>query len=118
MSDTFIDEVLSGTALWTDIESWVRDWHNGNGSGQELHEYLGMTWPEYQLWVERPAALRMIIAAREHELPVEAFVADFDEWQWQHEVSRGQTYTQSSGGSKRPVGSRPEPGATASCDAH
>lgn len=79
MSDTFIDEVLNGTALWTDIESWVQDWHDRNGGGQELHEYLGMTWPEYQLWVERPAALRMIIAAREHELPVEAFVADFDE---------------------------------------
>ncbi|HSZ70880.1 MAG TPA: hypothetical protein VK756_11025 [Solirubrobacteraceae bacterium] len=79
MSDTFIDEVLEGAALWTDVERWVGDWHAGNGEGRELREYLGMTWPEYQLWVERPAALRMIIAAREHELPVETFVADFDE---------------------------------------
>lgn len=79
MSDTFIDEVLDGTALWTDIEDWVKDWHDDHGDGRELHEYLGMTQPEYRLWVERPEALRMIIAARESEQPVEEFIADFDE---------------------------------------
>jgi len=31
------------------------------------------------LWVERPSALRMILAAREQNLPVQEFVADFDE---------------------------------------
>lgn len=79
MSDTFVDAVLDCTALWTDIEDWVRDWHDGRDDGRKLREYLGMTRPEYRLWVECPKALRMIIAARENEQPVEEFIADFDE---------------------------------------
>jgi hypothetical protein len=79
MSETFIDEVLDGTAFWTDVDDWVQNWHAGRGGDQELHEYLGLSWPEYQLWVERPDALRLIIAAREHEQPLDAFVAEFDE---------------------------------------
>lgn len=31
----------------TDIDQKVEDWHNGAGEGQELHEYLGLSWEEY-----------------------------------------------------------------------
>lgn len=34
----------------------VDKWHDGDGEGQELHEYLGMTWPEYGAWVEQRAS--------------------------------------------------------------
>lgn len=30
-----------------DIDRMVEDWHNGAGEGQELHEYLGLSWKEY-----------------------------------------------------------------------
>lgn len=30
------------------LESAVQCWHTGSGDGLELHEYLGLTWPEYQ----------------------------------------------------------------------
>lgn len=64
---TFIDKVLSGHAFHTDIDDWVDTWHDApQGShiaSMALHEYLGMEPDEYALWVERPAALRFIIAA-------------------------------------------------------
>lgn len=27
----------------SDIDQKVEDWHNGDGEGQELHEYFGMS---------------------------------------------------------------------------
>jgi hypothetical protein len=64
-SERYIDAVLAGDALWTDIDDWIRRWHAGEGAEHELHEFLGMTWDEYCVWVEQPAILRAVIAARE-----------------------------------------------------
>lgn len=36
------------------IDDAVDAWHDGAGQGQELHEYLGMTWDEYSLWAQDP----------------------------------------------------------------
>jgi hypothetical protein len=58
---TFIDLCLNGEALPTDIEEFIGRWHEGEGESKELHEYLGMNWDEYALWVEKPAALSYII---------------------------------------------------------
>lgn len=69
MSDTYIDSVLSGSVLWTDIEEWVERWHRERPA-EKLHQRLGMTRDEYGLWVEQPRALRIIIAARERNEPV------------------------------------------------
>lgn len=33
-----------------DIDDLVDEWHKGD-SDLPLHEYLGMTWDEYQAWV-------------------------------------------------------------------
>jgi len=44
--------------LEEDIHRFVEDWHEGReGAGMELHEYLGMSWKEYGVWVATPAAL-------------------------------------------------------------
>lgn len=39
------------------IEQRVAEWHNGQGDGQELWEYLGMSVEQYALWVTSPSAL-------------------------------------------------------------
>lgn len=70
MSETFLEAVLEGSALWTDIDDWVDRWHETDDPG-ELQDFLGMSWDEYRLWAEQPAALRFIISAREHNEPVE-----------------------------------------------
>jgi hypothetical protein len=36
------------------MEDLVEHWHNGEGDGQPLHEFLGMTWEQYADWVEHP----------------------------------------------------------------
>src|SRR4051794_8008594 len=69
MSDRYIDLVLAGRALWTDIDDFVGHWHEGD-SEEALHEYLGLTWDEYALWGEKPQSLRLIIAARRRETSV------------------------------------------------
>ncbi len=48
---TFIDEFLAGQATEDDIHDWIDEWHEGD-SGEELHVFLGLTWPEYSIWVE------------------------------------------------------------------
>jgi hypothetical protein len=72
---TFIQLVLSGRALLTDIDEYVDKWHKLPSSDPraelEIYEFLGMSWEDYRLWVEQPEALRFIIAARRAQLPVE-----------------------------------------------
>jgi hypothetical protein len=58
-----------------DIDDWVEEWHETGGapmgSAMSLAEYLGMSSREYDLWVEEPAALRVLIAAHRQNLGVE-----------------------------------------------
>ncbi|MDX6670920.1 MAG: hypothetical protein QOI91_1283 [Solirubrobacteraceae bacterium] len=70
MSDRYVDRVLEGTAVWTDVDNYVDRWHRSD-SDEELHDYLGFTWEEYALWTEQPRALRFILAARERGEPVQ-----------------------------------------------
>jgi hypothetical protein len=49
---TFADEYLAGRIPEEDIHDWIDRWHDGDHP-EELHEFLGLTWPEYSAWVER-----------------------------------------------------------------
>lgn len=73
---TFIDDVLAGRAMAADIHDYVARWHDAADDSPEakleLHEYLGMSWKEYQLWAEKPSSIRYLLAAREERTPVEA----------------------------------------------
>jgi hypothetical protein len=75
MSKPFIDLVLDGRARARDIETYVEAWHNApeksGAASVGLHEFLGLEWPEYSLWVEHPESLRFILAARRANQPVE-----------------------------------------------
>jgi hypothetical protein len=45
----------------------VDRWHDGHDKWAKqmpLHEYLGLTWPEYQNWVRDAGALPRILATR------------------------------------------------------
>ncbi len=78
MSETYITQVLSGRALWTDIDDFVSQWH-AKRPAKKLHDFLGMSWDEYALWVEQPRALRVIIAAHERDEPVLDLVTEPEE---------------------------------------
>ena len=67
---TYVERALHGQATLDDIDDYIDTWHRGDDP-RELHEFLGMTWDEYRLWVERPVALRHILFARRHNVPVE-----------------------------------------------
>lgn len=79
MSETFVDQVLLGDALWTEIDDWVERWHSDTGVS-ELQDFLGMSWPEYKLWVEQPDTLRVILAAREMGKDVEQLITEPEEF--------------------------------------
>ncbi|MBI6739975.1 hypothetical protein [Pseudomonas syringae] len=61
----FLELYLKGDVLEEDIHRFVEGWHEGReGAGMELHEYLGMSWEEYGVWVATPA-LSLALVARE-----------------------------------------------------
>jgi hypothetical protein len=62
----FIQDCANGDALLDDIDNYIDRWHESD-SPLPLHTYLGMSKPEYSLWLTEPAALAFIIKAkREH----------------------------------------------------
>jgi hypothetical protein len=60
----YLDLAVVGQASLDDVDDFVAEWHVGF-SGEPLHEYLGMTWDEYVLWVKHPSALASIIDRRD-----------------------------------------------------
>ena len=64
MSDVdFMSLALGGRVVSDEIDDFVAAWHVGNDL-RPLHDFLGMSWEEYQLWVSDPAYLNIILAAR------------------------------------------------------
>ena len=75
---TFVDLCLDGRATLDDIDDFVDRWHEaGDDEERELHEYLGLTWDEYALWVERPASLRYVLFSRRFGVPLEEALAEY-----------------------------------------
>lgn len=74
---SFVEQCLKGSVLEEEIEQFVEDWHEGReGADMELHEYLGMSWDEYQMWVTTPSALSIVLAARKRGISLEQQLAD------------------------------------------
>lgn len=74
-SPSFMHMALRGQVMSDEIEDFIEEWHDSD-SAVELHEYLGMTWDEYSLWVSEPDFIDLIIAARWHETPLVEAVND------------------------------------------
>jgi hypothetical protein len=64
MSETYVDRVLAGSAIWTDIDDYIERWHT-EAQEESIEDYLGMSREDYGLFVEEPASLRFILAAHE-----------------------------------------------------
>lgn len=65
----FVEKCLSGEALAHEIDVYINNWHEGEGQGLELHDYLGLTWEEYSLWGTRPSILPSIFSSRRKKSP-------------------------------------------------
>ncbi len=65
MSQTFIEECLSGNASLEEIDDYISMWHEDENNELELHEYLGLTLEEYSLWVENPSFLKLILLLKQ-----------------------------------------------------
>lgn len=58
---TFLSEYLAGNATLEDIDDYIEIWHTDPvGEGISIHDFLGMTWNEYVLWITNPKALKDI----------------------------------------------------------
>jgi hypothetical protein len=62
---TFIDEVISGEATVDDIDSYRAAWDSSD-ENIEYHEFLGLLWPEYAMYVEEDDVLSYVVEARRH----------------------------------------------------
>jgi len=62
---TFMSLCLRGEVVQDEIDDFVDAWHEDEKDIRPIYEFLGMTHQEYDLWVEQPGALRLILAARE-----------------------------------------------------
>ena len=67
--ENFVAACLKGEAVADEIDDFVDRWHDGDAT-IPLHEFLGFTWDEYALWVERPNSLKFILDAREQNSPL------------------------------------------------
>lgn len=64
---SFFDLYSRGEASPDDVDDFVDRWHDDQepwARNLELHEYLGMTHEEYEVWLCDPLALPSILQAR------------------------------------------------------
>lgn len=79
-SPTFFDLYSRGQALPDDIDDFVDRWHEGGdpqARSLPLHEYLGLTVDEYELWVRDPDVLPLVLIARRELRPLPEVMNDY-----------------------------------------
>ena len=62
-SDTFIAKCIAGKAQTSDIDIYIERWYTSN-TATRLYDYLGMSWEEYDRWMQTPDGLDEIIESR------------------------------------------------------
>ena len=48
----FFEKLKKGLCKPKDLDEYVDQWHDGNGFGVELWEYLGMNFKQYKFFIE------------------------------------------------------------------
>jgi hypothetical protein len=77
---TFFDLYSRGQALPDEIDDFIDKWHDradAEARSLLLHEYLGMTLDEYEVWVHDPDVLPQILIARREGRPLSEVMSDY-----------------------------------------
>jgi hypothetical protein len=75
---SIVERLLSGEECdLSRIDDEIDAWHEADTT-IPLHEWLGLTADEYQIYVEKPAAIRIILAARHHNRSLKELLAAKD----------------------------------------
>lgn len=75
---SIIERFLSGEECdLTRIDDEIDAWHEAD-TIVPLHEWLGFTSDEYQVYVEMPASIRIILAARGQNRSLQELLAEDD----------------------------------------
>ncbi len=73
MSDkTFIAKCVHDEALLTEIDDYIDKWHETEPEAEPLHDFLGMSWEEYAMWVAEPEILPYIVTAHSQKISLVA----------------------------------------------
>jgi hypothetical protein len=75
---TFFELYSYGEVRADQIDDYVGAWHDAHETWARqvpLHEFLGLTWPEYQVWVCDADSLPAILEARTSATPLATIVA-------------------------------------------
>lgn len=73
----FMEACLEGDALLEEIDDYIDEWHESD-SKEELHDYLGMTFEEYGIWVENGSMLKTIFYARDIGKSITEYIKEND----------------------------------------
>lgn len=77
MSDkSFIAKCIEGEALLSDIDDYIDEWHDIAPQNETLHDFLGMTWEEYSLWLADPDVLPYIVTAHRGNVSLEELLEE------------------------------------------
>lgn len=78
---TFIEKCISGEAKIDQVDDYVHQWHT-SPEGVHLHEYLGMTEKQYNIWALNPDILEHFVEEykKASEEEVEKDTISLDEW--------------------------------------
>jgi hypothetical protein len=71
--ESFVDALLRGHATVDEYDDYVDAWHGlpDTLDVPELHEYLGLSWDEYQVVARDANAFRFVAAARKTNVGIE-----------------------------------------------
>jgi hypothetical protein len=79
-SPRFFDLYSQGQVLADEIDDFIDRWHDGadtRGHSLSLHEYLGLTPDEYEVWVLDPDALPCMLMARREARPLRGVMSRY-----------------------------------------
>lgn len=68
---TFIELYIKGEVEDKEVDNYIDDWHNN--TIVPLHEFLGLSKEEYNIWLNNPSALPAIVKAREEKPEIISF---------------------------------------------
>ncbi|MFK0288448.1 hypothetical protein ACIQVL_49455 [Streptomyces sp. NPDC090499] len=73
---TFVDDVLAGRVMLEDVETYREAWNSSGEDAGEYHEFLGLLWPEYAMYVEDDDVLACVVEARRAEQDLLSWLTD------------------------------------------